>query len=105
MRKWHGFIGYAIDEETYPGVWTSVIKEHEYYGDVIKNKVNIQQGSVVNAGISINNSISIVADPFAYENFYSIRYITYLGKKWVVTGIEVESPRMILSIGGMYNAQ
>ena len=103
MTKYHGYVGYAVDVEAYPGVWEEQITEHEYFGDVIKNRMNLQQNNVVNAGITINNSISIVGDPFAYENFYAIRYATYLGKKWTVTSVEVARPRLILTLGGVFN--
>ena len=103
MTKYHGYVGYAVDVEAYPGVWEEQITEHEYFGDVIKNRVNIQQSNTVNAGITINNNISIIGDPFAYENFYAIRYATYLGKKWNVTSVEVSRPRLILTLGGIYN--
>lgn len=103
MAKYHGHVGYAIDVEKYPGVWVPEIIEHEYFGDTIKNRLNVQQSTTVNATISISNSISIVADPFAYENFYAIRYVTYLNKKWTVSSIEIARPRLILSIGGIYN--
>ena len=103
MTKYHGYVGYAVDVEAYPGVWEEQLTEHEYFGDVIKNRMNIQQNNTVNAGITINNSISIIGDPFAYENFYAIRYATYLGKKWNVTSVEVARPRLILTLGGVFN--
>lgn len=103
MTKYHGYVGYALDVEAYPGVWEEQITEHEYFGDVIRNKVSMQQNNVVNAGITINNSISIIGDPFAYDNFYAIRYATYLGKKWTVTSVEVSRPRLILTLGGVFN--
>ena len=103
MTKYHGYVGYAVDVEAYPGVWEEQITEHEYFGDVIKNRMNVQQTTTVNAGITISNSISIIGDPFAYDNFYAIRYVTYLGKKWSVTSIEINRPRLILTLGGIYN--
>lgn len=103
MAKYHGYVGYAIDVEAYPGVWEQSIVEHTYYGDVFKNKVTMQQSSIVNPNLSLSNNISIVADAFAFENYYAIRYVTYLNKKWTVTAIEVERPRLILTIGGLYN--
>lgn len=103
MAKYHGFVGYAVDIEAYPGVWEEQITEHEYFGDIVKNKMNVQQSTSVNAGITINNSISILGDAFAYDNFYAIRYVTYLGRKWIVTSVEVERPRMILALGGLFN--
>ena len=104
MARYHGYVGYAIDVEAYPGVWEEQISEHEYYGDVLKSRVNMQQGSVINAKITISDSISIVADPFAYEHVYAMRYVTYLGKKWSIVNVSIERPRLILTLGGIYNA-
>jgi len=105
MARYHGYVGYAIDVEAYPGVWESTITEREYYGDVIKNKTNIQQTTSVNPTISISNSISILADAFIYDNCSYIKYATYMGKKWYVTAIEIETPRITLTLGGLYNEQ
>lgn len=103
MTRYHGYVGYAIDVEAYPGVWEERISEHEYFGDVLKNRINMQQGSVVNAKITISNSISIIADPFAFEHVYAMRYVTYLGKKWSIVNVSIERPRLILTLGGLYN--
>ena len=103
MARYHGYVGYAIDVEAYPGVWEEQISEHEYFGDVIKNRMNIQQSGNVNAKITISNSISIIGDPFAYEHVYAMRYVTYLNKKWIITNIDIQRPRLILTIGGLYN--
>lgn len=103
MARYHGYVGYAIDVEAYPGVWEEQISEHEYLGDVLKNRINMQQGSVVNAKITISNSISIIADPFAFEHVYAMRYVTYLGKKWSILNVSIERPRLILTLGGLYN--
>ena len=103
MARYHGYVGYAIDVEAYPGVWEEQISEHEYFGDVLKNRINMQLGSVVNAKITISNSISIIADPFAFEHVYAMRYVTYLGKKWSILNVSIERPRIILTLGGLYN--
>lgn len=103
MARYHGYVGYAIDVEAYPGVWEEQISEHEYFGDVVKNRMNIQQNGNINAKITISNSISIIGDPFAYEHVYAMRYVTYLNKKWTITNIDIQRPRLILTIGGLYN--
>ena len=103
MARYHGYVGYAIDVEAYPGVWEEQISEHEYFGDVLKNRINMQQGSIVNAKITISNSISIIADPFAFEHVYAMRYVIYLGKKWSIVNVSIERPRLILTLGGLYN--
>lgn len=103
MNKFYGKIGYAITKETTPGVWVEQIVERSYYGDVIRNIRRLQSSENLNDDINVSNEISIVADAFANQNFHSMRYVEYMGTKWKVSGIEVKYPRLILSIGGVYN--
>ena|ERR1700741_667106 len=103
MAKFYGEIGYAESEETAPGVWQDVITEIKYYGDVIRNTRRLQEGEKVNNDLSVSNSISIVADAYANEHFFAIRYIKWAGTLWTVTDVEVQSPRLLLRLGGVYN--
>jgi len=103
MSKYYGKIGFAISTETEPYVYSDVITERPYFGDVIRNTRRWENGERLNANLNINNEFSIVADPFAYENFHSMRYLTYMGVKWIITSVEVQYPRLILSVGGEYN--
>lgn len=103
MNKFYGKIGYAITKETVPGVWVEQIVERSYYGDVIRNIRRLQSSENLNDDINVSNEISIVADAFANQNFHSMRYVEYMGTKWKVSSIEVKYPRLILSIGGVYN--
>lgn len=103
MPKFYGSIGYAISKETTPGVWVEDIVEHQYSGDVYRNTRKLQSGNPVNDSIDISNEISILSDPFANENFHSMRYVTYMGAKWKVSSVEVRYPRLILTVGGLYN--
>ncbi len=103
MPKFYGSIGYAISKETAPGVWEEDIVEHQYSGDVYRNTRKLQSGNQVNDNIDISNEISILSDPFANENFHSMRYVTYMGAKWKVSSVEVRYPRLILTVGGLYN--
>lgn len=105
MAKFYGKVGYAVTEETTPGVWKPSIVEKEYYGDLIRNSRRLESTSKVNDDVSIENQISIVADPFAYKNFHNIRYVEYMGVKWKVSNIEVQYPRLILTMGGVWNEQ
>ena len=104
MAKYCGKIGFAVCAETVPGVWTEQITERTYYGDLKRNTRKLQSSGNVNDNINISNEISIVADPFAYENFHSIRYATFMGTKWKISSVDVQSPRLILSLGEVYNA-
>lgn len=103
MPKFYGNIGYAISKENAPGVWVEDIVEHTYSGDVYRNTRKLQSGNQVNDSIDISNEISILSDPFANENFHSMRYVTYMGAKWKVSSVEVRYPRLILTVGGLYN--
>ena len=103
MAKFYGIIGYGVTTETAPGVWTEVIKEYSYSGDVLRNTRRWQTGENLNDNLVINNSLSIVADSFAYENFMFIKYVKWMGASWKVTNVEVQRPRLLLTIGGVYN--
>lgn len=104
MAKYYGVIGFCTMSETSPGVHTDQVVERHYYGDIIQNIRNIQTPSdKLNDDININNKISIVADAFAYENFHAIKYISFMDSNWKISGIEVQHPRLILTIGGVYN--
>lgn len=103
MSKYYGAIGYAKTIETSPGVWEETIIEKNYKGDVLRNTRRYESADKLNDNININNQISILADSYAYENFFSMRYITWFGSKWKITNIEVQRPRLLLTIGGVYN--
>lgn len=103
MNKYFGTIGYSVTTETRPGVWEEQIVERNYYGDVQRNTRRWESGEGLNDNLNINNQISIVADPFAYENFHNMRYASFMGTLWKITNVEVQSPRLLLTIGGEYN--
>lgn len=103
MAKFFGKIGYGISEETAPGVWEDVITEKDYYGDVIRNSRGLQETDKVNNDLTVGNSISVVADAYANEHFFAIRYIRWAGAYWTVSDVEVVSPRLTLRLGGVYN--
>lgn len=101
--KYHGQIGFADTVETVPGVWSNQIFERNYYGDLVRNTRRFSSQDKVNDDINISNEFSILADPYAKENFFKMKYITYMGSKWKITDVRVEFPRLILTVGGLYN--
>lgn len=103
MAKFYGKIGYAETLETSPGVWQEQITERDYFGDLNRNTRTAQSSNQLNDNINISNEISILADPFANQNFHLMRYIEYMGTKWKITNVEVQYPRLILTVGGVYN--
>lgn len=105
MAKWFGKIGYSTTEEVEPGIYESIIKELPYRGDVMSSRWKRQSSGEINDNISLANVISIVADPFAYQNCSKMVYIEYLGALWKISDIEVQSPRLLITIGGVYNGE
>lgn len=105
MAKFYGAVGYAVTEENTPGVWDEHIVERMYYGELIRNTRKLQTTEYLNDDINISNEISILADPFAYANFHSMRYVEFMGAKWKIISVEVLYPRLILTVGGVYNGE
>lgn len=103
MAKYYGEIGFVDTVETSPGVWEEQVTLRKYRGDMIRNYRRLESSGQVNDNINISNEVSIVCDPYAINNFHSIRYLTYMGTNWTITSVEVEYPRLILTIGGIYN--
>lgn len=103
MAKWFGKIGFAERVEEEPGIWVENLVVRDYYGDVGRNNRRLQSADQVNDDINVNNEISIVADPYANDHFYSMRYIEFMGARWKISNVEVKFPRLILTIGGVYN--
>lgn len=103
MAKFYGTIGFVTTKETTPGVWEEEVTERIYRGDLVRNIRRLQSSDKVNDDVNISNEISILADPFAYENFHAMRYVEFMGTKWKITNIDVQYPRLLLTIGGIYH--
>lgn len=103
MAKFSGMIGYVESVETEPGIWQEQITEHKHTGDVNRNTSKWVASDNLNDNLTISNQISILADTYAFEKHWAIRYVKFMGAKWEVTNVEVKYPRLILSLGGLYN--
>jgi hypothetical protein len=103
VAKFSGKIGYGVSEETALGVWEDTIVERSYFGDVVRNTRRLQEGEGLNDDLTVGNSISIVADAYANEHFFAIRYVEWAGALWTVSDVEVQSPRLLLRLGRVYN--
>ena len=104
MNKWCGKIGFVADHvETSPGVWEEGMIERSYYGDIVRNSRSLQTTNEINDNVTISVTISIVADPYANQHIYDMRYIEFQGVKCKVNNVEVEYPRLKLSLGGKWN--
>ena len=103
MARFFGRVGYGETVETAPGVHVDEIVERSYFGDVIRDARNLREGENLNFDLSVQNSITIVADAYANEHFFAIRYVEWAGALWTVSSVEVQSPRLLLRLGEVYN--
>ena len=105
MAKFHGAIGYALLEESSPGVWIDTIVEKNYRGDIVLDQRRFQSSENLNDNINIDNSISILADAYAYENLGFMKYIVWNKVAWKIQSFSINRPRIVLQIGGVYNGE
>ena len=103
MAKWCGKIGFGKTVETAPYVWEEQITERTYFGDILTHKYRRQSGQGLNDNLTISNELSIISDKFADENFQSMLYAEFMGARWKITNVEVQYPRLILSVGEVYH--
>lgn len=103
MSKFFGTVGFVETVETSPGVWTEQITEHRYSGDVLRMSKSWQSGEHLNDNLQVNVQISFVADPYANEHFHSLRYIEYMNARWKISTAEPQYPRIVVTLGGVYN--
>lgn len=108
MSKFFGPIGYITQNEISPGIWGDTIVEHSYRGDILQNSrkwdaSNYKTSETTSDNLILSNQISVIADPFAFSNFSTMRYVTWLGVRWKITNIEINRPRLILTLGEVYN--
>ena len=103
MAKFYGVIGYIKTVEVQPGIWDEQVIEHNHYGDIINPTSRYQSSGGVNDNINISNIVSIVADPFANENSQYMKYVVLMGTKWKITNVGIQYPRLLLTVGGVYN--
>ena len=103
MAKFYGKVGYVHPRELSPGVYDNTPIEYPYYGDVLSNYRNLDDGGQINGDITVNNMISIVADALSYDHFFAMKYVWWMGTRWEIKKVEVKRPRLILTLGGVYN--
>jgi len=105
MAKFHGDVGYGdpVEAPSGSGKWKDVMTERPYYGDVTRNTRRLEPGETLNSDILVDNTISIMSDEHAIKHFFKIKYVRWAGVRWTVTNVEVKPPRLILSLGSVYN--
>ena len=103
MAKCAGVVGYVTQKEHESGVWLPETVERKMHGDVIRAASSFNANEKVNEDVILQQRISLVGDQYAYANFTGLKYVTYLGVKWKVLSIEVNRPRLVVTLGGIWN--
>lgn len=105
MARFCGEVGYGttVESPEGSGVWIDQITEILYFGDVNRAIRRTPDGETLHNDLAVNNEISIVADEYATQHFFNIKYVRWVGVNWTVSSVEVRSPRLILNIGSVYN--
>jgi|SRR5690606_13872260 len=104
MAKFSGLVGYVTQGETRPGVWSTVEDPKLMKGDIIRQaSSNRQNDGKVNSDIALSHRVSLLGDAYAFGNYYNIKWVEVDGRKWEVSSIEVQRPRIIVSLGGLWN--
>ena len=102
MAKYTGLVGYVTDGQTAPGVWSPVENPIKMKGDIIR-LASGQNGDKINNDVTLSHRVSLVGDAYAFGNYFNIKWIEMDGMKWEVTSVEIQRPRIIVSLGGLWN--
>lgn len=102
MAKYAGLVGYVTQEETVPGVWSAKESPRRMKGDVIRLSSR-QNGDNINTDITLSHRVSLMGDAYAFDNYYNISWIEVHGRKWRVSSVEIQRPRIIVELGGLWN--
>jgi hypothetical protein len=104
MPKFKGSVGFATTVEKEPGIYVEKITERKYPCDLLRNNRRLEPSGNINDNINISNEISILGDAYASHHFHAMRYIEFEGAKWKVSSVDAtKRPRLVLTLGGLYN--
>jgi hypothetical protein len=103
MAKYAGLVGYVTEEESVPGVWSPVETHRRMRGDIIRQSASVKSDEKMNSDISLNHRVSLIGDVYAFGNYSNIKWIEMDGLKWEVSSIEIQRPRLIISLGGIWH--
>lgn len=109
MSKFTGLVGFITQEESIPGVWSPIENSKKMRGDLISSSATNGNGSriadsgKVNDDVSLNHRVSLLGDYYTFNNYLNIKWIQIGGRKLEVSSIELQRPRVILTVGGLWN--
>lgn len=105
MTRFYGKVGFANEGSLVDGVWTEGVTERSYFGDVLTEVINPQPGDKVVSDIQVSHRIEVVADAYLMDNFVRVKFVEWSGVLWVATSATIQRPRVLLTLGGVYNGE
>lgn len=106
MARYYGKVGFLkeeVESETRPSRFIPEMEERYYSGNLLKNYISSQASEKPVDDFTLNNDISIIADPYALNHFSSIKYVEFMNTLWEAKSAKVEYPRIRISFGGVYH--
>lgn len=103
MAKYSGLVGYGDQVETAPGVWETITESRMMKGDLIRQNADIRDSAKVNDDITLNHRVSLIGDAYAFDSYFNMKWIQIHGRRWKISSVEVQRPRLIVEIGGLWN--
>ena len=102
--KFYGEVGFVKTIVNEVSVAEESVTLVPYYGEIIRDKRRIDSSDKIVKDISLQNEVSIVADKFMTDNLAWIKFVKWRGINWSVDSVDINYPRITLSLGGVYNA-
>lgn len=103
--KYSGMAGFSSSsEQVRPGVFKNKIVTYRVVGDVLNYGYNYQQSNnkVIN-DIRTTNRLSLLLTPHLRKHIGELVWLEFMGDKWRVDSFNIQSPRAIITLGGLYN--
>lgn len=105
--KLTGIAGFELDQverEDMPSVFESKVVTKKFRGELLSQTWRNQNSDKsTNDNLLNNNRISLVINKFFMSNIANLKYVEYNGAKWKVESFDIKSPRIHITLGGVYN--
>lgn len=100
--RYSGKLGLAQEVQVSPGVWDNVITEQDVVGDLVQRSEALEQGDDVLPRHVTTTSVSLLSFGIGPLDHSMFRYVMHAGKRWSITSIVEQHPRIILYFGEEY---
>jgi hypothetical protein len=105
MAKFTGKVGFIEFVESEPGLFRPVVIEKSFSGDLLLDRRGWKASEHTSGDVFVSNRISLLANADLVNNLANIKYVIFMGVKWKVATFEILLPRVILTLGEVYNAE